>query len=103
MRKPTSSKHRARGAFRHCRVRSTKSAERERLLANERRVGFGLIGLGSISRYHLKGLVEEADCARLVAVCDTAPGVAERVAAETGAKAYADYRELLKDENVEAV
>ena len=70
---------------------------------SEGRVGFGIIGLGSISRYHVKGLVEATGCARVAAVCDTAPGVAERVAAETGATAYTDYRELLKDPAVAAV
>jgi len=62
-----------------------------------------VIGLGSISRYHVKGLIEATDCARVVAVCDAVPGVAEGVAAEMGARAYTDYRVLLKDANVEAV
>jgi predicted dehydrogenase len=70
---------------------------------NEGKIGFGVIGLGMISRYHVKGLVEANDCVRVAAVCDTVPGVAEKVAAEIGAKAYTDYRELLKDPMVEAV
>src|SRR5881392_2447010 len=102
MRRPISSRARGRRGFRHCRARFMKSIER-RMSVSERRVGFGVIGLGSISRYHVKGLVEAADCARVVAVCDTSPGAAERVGSETGAKAYTDYRELLKDPNVEAV
>jgi predicted dehydrogenase len=67
------------------------------------RVGFGVIGLGSISRHHLKGLLEAAEHARIVAVCDSVPAVAEGVAGQIGARAYTDYRELLRDGEVEAV
>ncbi len=66
-------------------------------------VGFGLVGLGIISRAHLAGFSSARDHARLVAVCDRDKDLVEKVAAETGATAYTDYRQLLADSRVEAV
>ena len=66
-------------------------------------VGFGLVGLGIISRAHLTGFSNARGHARLVAVCDRDRALAERVAGETGATAYTDYRDLLADSRVEAV
>lgn len=70
---------------------------------SETQAGFGIIGLGLISRAHIKGLQNAADEARIVAVCDTNSELAERVAREVGAKAYTDYRALLADPEVVAV
>ena len=69
----------------------------------ERQVGFGTIGLGLISRAHVRGLRDAPEYAKMVAVCDRDAGLAERVAREVGAKAYTDYRELLADPAVQAV
>jgi predicted dehydrogenase len=69
----------------------------------ETRIGFGLIGLGRISRAHLKGLRAAEEHGRVVAVCDRNGDVAHAVAAEVGARAYTDYRELLRDVEVAAV
>ena len=66
-------------------------------------VGFGLIGLGRISAAHRKGLRDAREHARLVAVCDSNRDLACAVAAEHGARAYFDYRDLLADGEVEAV
>ena len=69
----------------------------------ERKVGYGLIGLGRINRAHLEGLRRANKVATVVAVCDVDRAAAGRVAEECGAKAYVDYRELLKDGRVDAV
>jgi predicted dehydrogenase len=66
-------------------------------------VGFGVIGLGLISRAHVHGLKDAADSARIVAVCDQDAARANEVAKAVGAKAYTDYRALLADPAVEAV
>ncbi len=70
---------------------------------DQQEVGFGLIGLGLISRAHVKGLQDAAGQARIVAVCDRDAALAERVAAQLGATAYADYAALLADPRVDAV
>lgn len=62
----------------------------------------GLIGLGSISKVHIDAL-QKLPCARITAVCDIDSEKLARAAEVTGAKAYTDYRELLKDENVDIV
>lgn len=67
------------------------------------RIGFGLIGLGSISRAHIRGYQAASDRAQIVAVCDINRSVVEGHAAELGAKAYTDYRELLSRPDVKAV
>ena len=68
-----------------------------------RKIGFGLIGLGGISSAHLDGFARTGDFAPLVAVCDRDAARAQAVAARTGARAYADYRELLADPRVGAI
>lgn len=67
-------------------------------------LGIGCIGLGrmgSIFTHHLSGRVPGA---KLVAVADPAPGLAERTAAELGVpRWFEDYRELLAVPDVDAV
>ncbi len=70
---------------------------------SKQKVGFGVIGLGLISRAHVHGLKDAVDCARIVAVCDQDAARANEVAKAVGAKPYTDYRELLADPAVEAV
>ncbi len=62
----------------------------------------GIIGLGSISRVHLDAL-KRLDKARIVAVCDIDTEKLEKAREATGAKAYADWRELIADRDVEIV
>ncbi len=66
-------------------------------------VGFGLVGLGLISRAHIKGLLDAHDHARIVAVCDRDEALARKVAAEIGARGYVNYVDLLNDSDVEAI
>lgn len=72
-------------------------------VVNRPPVGVGLIGLGSISGEHLKGLTEAREDVRIVAVCDVSEERAKSVAGQVGAKAYTDYRDLLSDPDIEAV
>ena len=66
-------------------------------------IGIGIIGAGKISELHAPGYAAHPN-ASIVAVCDTAGGVAEQRAAEWGAsRAYSDYHQLLEDPDVNAV
>jgi predicted dehydrogenase len=68
------------------------------------RVKIGLIGCGIISDAHLKGYEVIKDLAQVVAVADVDKKKAEEKAKKTGAsKVYLDYKELLKDRDIEAV
>ncbi len=69
-----------------------------------RPVRVGLIGSGWMGRFHGESLAHRIPGTDLVAVADPAPGTAERVAGELGARdAYADASELIADPGVEAV
>ncbi len=63
--------------------------------------GFAVVGLG-MGRHHCKAIAA-APGARLVAVCDSDPGRLEPTASEYGCKAYADFAELLADDQVQVV
>lgn len=66
-------------------------------------VRVGIIGAGRIADLHAAGYRSHPG-AKIVAVCDSAPGVADKRTAEWGARrAYSDYRELLADTEVDAV
>lgn len=67
-------------------------------------VRVGLIGSGWIGRFHGESLARRIPETDLVAVADPAPGSAERVAGELGARSwYTDAAELIADPDVEAV
>ena len=68
-------------------------------------VRFGMIGVGKRGNAHLTRLVERSDVT-VGAVCDTDPSA--RDAAQSAAQAddprsYADYRELLRQEDIDAI
>lgn len=66
-------------------------------------VRIGIIGAGRIADLHAAGYMSHPK-ARIVAVCDNAPDVAEKRAAEWGARrAYTNFRALLDDSDVDAV
>ncbi len=67
-----------------------------------KKYGFGLIGCGRIARNHLKAITS-LDNARLAAVCDVDPGRLTEASGQYGGRAYGDYREMLKDPEVEIV
>ena len=63
----------------------------------------GIIGCGVIAPTHLAGYKNIPD-AQVTGFCDLDVKKAEKLAAEfPAAKVYADYREMLADENIEAV
>lgn len=65
--------------------------------------GIGIIGCGRISDLHAAGYLSSS-LAKIVAVCDSDPGLAAARAESWGADAwYTDYRELLMDPAVDAV
>lgn len=63
---------------------------------------FGVIGVRGMGGGHARSL-KSMERARLAAVADLNLAVAEPVAAEHGAKLYADYREMLEKEPLDAV
>lgn len=69
-----------------------------------RQVGFGVLGCGPIAQFtHLES-VRKARNARLVAICDLADDLRERMAAiHQPDKAYQRFADMLADGNVEAV
>ena len=68
------------------------------------RLGIGVVGAGRWANWaHLPGWVRDERC-RLVAVCDSELERAQRAAAEFGADvAVADYRELLKRDDIDII
>lgn len=68
------------------------------------RVGFGVIGVGLIGAYHAANLATRTPGARLVALADPMPGLAERTAAAVGCSTWTrDIDTLLANPEVEAV
>ncbi len=61
----------------------------------------GIIGCGSIARFHLAGL--EKAKATVAWVCDIKSSNAEAWAKQTGARATADWREVVADPAVDAI
>jgi predicted dehydrogenase len=70
-----------------------------------RRVGVGVIGCGAVAQImHLPYLQELADRFRIAAICDLSPKLLEYIGERYGVAArYLDYRDLLADDDVEAV
>jgi predicted dehydrogenase len=64
--------------------------------------GFGIIGCGMISRFHAHA-IEELKGAKLVACFDAVPQSADRLAAETGCRAYHQLDDMLADPAVQIV
>lgn len=72
----------------------------------ERTVKVGIIGCGGIANGKHMPSLKKLKNVELVAFCDIIPERAEKAAKEygvEGAKVYTDYKELLKDEQIEVV
>jgi UDP-N-acetyl-2-amino-2-deoxyglucuronate dehydrogenase len=65
-------------------------------------IGFGIIGCGMIANFHARAIADVRG-ARLVACHDTVPAAAERLAAETGCRAYTALDAMLADPAVDIV
>jgi myo-inositol 2-dehydrogenase/D-chiro-inositol 1-dehydrogenase len=67
-------------------------------------VGFGVIGVGLIGAHHAANLARRVPGARLVALADPLPGIAERTAAAVGCSTWTrDVDALLSNPAVQAV
>ena len=68
------------------------------------KIRWGLIGCGDISRKRVAPALRESPLCELVAVSRAKAELAESFAREFGARRwYADWRELLLDEDIDAV
>src|SRR5438105_12503310 len=66
-------------------------------------VKYGVIGCGAIAqRRHIPECIANPE-SKLVALADTVKERVEMLGTKYGAKAYTDYKEMLKDPNVDAV
>jgi predicted dehydrogenase len=69
-----------------------------------RSIGWGLVGCGDIARKRVAPALRDIDNCELVAISRADVSLAESFAAEFGAKRWhADWRDLVKDSEVEAV
>jgi predicted dehydrogenase len=66
-------------------------------------VRIGLIGGGGIANAHLNGYAQIPDRVRITAIADAVEETRNRRAEETGATPYADFLDLVKDPEVDAV
>ena len=64
--------------------------------------GFGIIGCGMIANFHAKAIADLKN-AKLVACFDTFPNSADRLAKETGCRAYHNLDEMLANPDVTIV
>ena len=72
----------------------------------DRIVNVGIIGCGGIANNKHMPSLHQIPNVRMIAFCDIIPERAEKAAKDFGtedAKVYTDYKELLKDENIEVV
>ncbi|TWD84723.1 putative dehydrogenase [Kribbella amoyensis] len=63
----------------------------------------GLIGGGGIASAHIRGYQQHADRIGITAVADAVEETAVARGTELGAKPYTDYRQMLADEDLDAV
>ncbi len=67
------------------------------------KLGVGIAGLGLIATTHATAYRSKGDVVDLVAVADADPTVAEKFAAEFGARGYTDFHDLVDDPAVDVV
>ena len=68
-----------------------------------RKINFGLVGCGRISRNHIEAIKTHSEHAQIVAVCDTNEAALASAVASTGADGYSRYEDLLARQDVDAV
>ncbi|MFL3050251.1 MAG: Gfo/Idh/MocA family protein [Candidatus Neomarinimicrobiota bacterium] len=64
--------------------------------------GFGIIGCGMIADFHAKA-IKDLTCGNLIAVSSRSSMNSQRFVNNYGVKAYTDYHELLKNDNIDIV
>src|ERR1700680_3563138 len=73
-------------------------------LRSSKKLGVGIIGVGLMGKTHATNLVTRIPNARLVGIADANLALANKGAADLGVSdTYGDYRQLLKNQDVEAV
>lgn len=68
-----------------------------------KKINVGLIGVGRMGWVYAEDLAYRVPQARLAAACDTNPEIEEKVKALGAPKWYADYRDLIEDDAIDAV
>ena len=69
-----------------------------------KKIKIGIIGAGRIGRVHANALTNSIPQAEVVAISDTFVAAAEKAAADFGIPHfYADYQEILKNPEIDAV
>jgi UDP-N-acetylglucosamine 3-dehydrogenase len=63
---------------------------------DDSKLGVGVIGLGEIGQFHLRGFASSSEC-EVRAVSDIDAALAEDTASRFGASSYTSYQELLSD------
>ena len=66
-------------------------------------INIGVVGLGRLGRLYARYFTNRLPGARLYAVTDMQPEAVKATVAETGAKGYASYQEMLADKAVDAI
>lgn len=70
-------------------------------MTQQREIKFGVVGLG-MGMHHCRA-IDTAKGAKLIAVCDIDEDRVNRAAAEHNAKAYNNYDDMLKDDEIEVI
>ncbi|MEK6646400.1 MAG: Gfo/Idh/MocA family oxidoreductase [Candidatus Firestonebacteria bacterium] len=68
-----------------------------------KKFGFGVIGVGGIGPFHIKGILDNSDKAKLIAVSDMKEEMAKKIALENNIDYYTDYKEMLKRSDIDVV
>jgi len=69
----------------------------------DRKLRFALAGCGRIAANHVEAIHRHADRAELVAVCDSDPAALAAAAAQTGARGFARYEQMLAEAGADCV
>ena len=72
-------------------------------MAENRPLGFGIVGCGVIGPTHARAIQQLPEDARLVAVCDVVPEKAQKFAAEYGGEAYTNLDEMLARPDIDVI
>lgn len=69
---------------------------------DKRRLGFGIIGCGTIAPFHVNGITKNKD-AEFIAVSDVREGKAKEFAQKYGVDWYTDFHQLLRRNDIDVV
>jgi scyllo-inositol 2-dehydrogenase (NAD+) len=66
-------------------------------------IGIGVVGLGRLGYVHAFNLARQVPHAKLIAVCDMQADLAQATAAELGCRHYTEIRQMLANQDIDAV